>query len=67
MTLMADTELEYDVEQLKDWRLQTLLEVGWSVHAAEQIAARLDVDIELARQVKLRGCADDQLGLQIVL
>ena len=48
------------------WRLQQLLEAGWTFHRATQLASRLDVDLHQAIRLLRYGCSQ-KLAMKILL
>lgn len=64
MPLAEQRELDY--ASLEAWRLRQLLNAGWTLHRAEQIAARLDIDLHRATDLLAQGC-DQRTALRILL
>lgn len=51
---------------LEAWRLEQLLDVGWTTHRAEQLAGRFDIDLHVALDLIANGCSQ-RLALKILL
>jgi hypothetical protein len=52
--------------QVECWRLQILIEAGYSLALAEQLAPRADVDLHQAVEIVAAGCAHE-LAAEILL
>lgn len=53
-------------EKVEAWRLHTLIEAGYPIVIAEQIASRFDVDLHQAVELVVAGCAP-RLAAEILL
>jgi len=62
----AEVNIRTELEQVEHWRAQELMRAGYPVEAAEQIAARHDVDLHHAVGLLERGCSAE-LAVQILL
>ena len=58
---MTATDVYYDteLERVEAWRREELERAGYPMDAAEQLAARLDVDLHTAIDLLERGCPPD--------
>lgn len=45
-----------DATQVRRWRFDRLVEVGYEEQAASQLASRRDVDLHAAIELVVRGC-----------
>lgn len=55
-----------DLERAADWRLKRLLDAGFPIEQASEIAIRSDIDLHQALQLVERGC-DPELAARILL
>jgi len=64
---MQLAEHQHDHRDLVEaWRLQTLLDSGYTHHRAEQLAPRQDIDLHRAAWLLQHGCTQE-LALRILL
>ena len=54
------------MERVQHWRAEELVRAGYDPSAAVALAARHDIDLHLAVELKARGCPDD-LALEILI
>ena len=47
------------IEPVEGWRLEQLIDAGYSVDLAVEIAPRVDVDLHQAVELIRRGCTPD--------
>jgi hypothetical protein len=67
MLASADTiPAESERAKVEGWRLHVLIEAGYELPLAEQLAHRTDVDLHQAVELRLKGCSDD-LAARILL
>lgn len=52
----AEVQDRTEIERVELWRRQELERAGYSIDAAEQLAARHDVDLHAAVDMVRRGC-----------
>ena len=64
-TQVADHE-ELGLDQVICWRFAELLTAGYEMDSAVEIAARTDVDLHLAVELRRRGCPHET-ALRILL
>ena len=57
---------ELGLDQVICWRFAELLTAGYEVDSAVELAARTDVDLHSAVELRRRGCPHD-LALRILL
>ena len=62
----AELNITTELEQVETWRAQELTRAGYPPAAAEQLAARHDVDLHHAVRLLERGCSPE-LAVQILL
>ena len=67
---MSSTELqtleETEAERIERWRAEELERAGYDPRSAAKIAIRPDIDLHVAVDLLVRGCAPD-LALKILL
>lgn len=57
--MLEQLEISYEEEKVKRWRLEQLLDAGYELAAAEELAGRNDVDLHQAVELVKRGCPPD--------
>jgi hypothetical protein len=57
---------ESEMERVENWRSEELVRAGYTPSDAVALAARHDIDLHLAVELKTRGCPDD-LALEILI
>jgi hypothetical protein len=57
---------ESEMERVENWRAEELIRAGYAPGDAVALAARHDIDLHLAVELKTRGCPDD-LALEILI
>ena len=62
----AGTREGTEIERIERWRAEALERAGYNSRAAQEIAARLDIDLHVATSLLERGCSEE-LALQILL
>jgi hypothetical protein len=62
----AGTRETTEIERIERWRTDALERAGYSSRAAQEIAARLDIDLHVATSLLERGCSEE-LAVQILL
>jgi hypothetical protein len=55
-----------EIQAVVEWRLEVLKDAGFDADAAELVAYRLDIDLELARRLLRAGCPPRK-ALEILL
>jgi len=66
MSSVDTTEINFEVERVELWRLDTLERAGYDAESAAVLAASPEVDLHRAVSLVERGCSVD-LALQILL
>jgi hypothetical protein len=66
MTTANLTHPDVEIEQIEQWRLESLARAGYDAESAAVIAASHDVDLHRAVELLQRGCPLD-IALQILL
>ncbi|HXQ85646.1 MAG: hypothetical protein WCE47_04285 [Gaiella sp.] len=66
MSIVDTTEINFEVERVELWRLDTLERAGYDAESAAVLAASSEVDLHRAVSLLERGCGVD-LALQILL
>jgi hypothetical protein len=66
MTTANITELDFEIDQVEEWRLTSLERAGYDLEAASVLAASPEVDLHHAVLLLERGCSVD-LALRILL
>ena len=66
MSIVDTTEINFEVERVELWRLDTLERAGYDAESAAVLAASSEVDLHRAVSLLERGCGVD-LALQIRL
>ena len=66
MSIVDTTEINFEVERVELWRLDTLERAGYDAESASVLAASPEVDLHHAVSLIERGCSVD-LALQILL
>jgi hypothetical protein len=62
----AGTREGTEIERIERWRAEALERAGYNSRAAQEIAARLDIDLHVATSLLERGCSEE-LAVQILL
>jgi len=60
------TKTETEQQRITRWRTEELQRAGFDARAAQQLAARFDVDLHYATDLLRNGCSPE-LALQILL
>jgi hypothetical protein len=55
-----------ELERVESWRAEVLTRAGYTPSDAVALAARHDIDLHLAAELKARGCPDD-LAIEILI
>ena len=55
-----------ELERVESWRAEVLIRAGYTPSDAVALAARHDIDLHLAAELKARGCPDD-LAIEILI
>jgi len=58
--------IETELDRVERWRAEELLRAGYAPGAAQDLAARTDVDLHLAIELLERGCPAD-VAVRILL
>ena len=66
MSILDTTDINFEVERVELWRLDSLERAGYDAESAAVLAASPEVDLHLAVALLERGCSQD-LALQILL
>jgi hypothetical protein len=66
MSIVDTTEINFEVERVELWRLDTLERAGYDAESAAVLAASPEVDLHRAVSLLERGCSVD-VALQILL
>jgi hypothetical protein len=66
MSIVDTTEINFEVERVELWRLDSLERAGYDGQSAAVLAASPEVDLHLAVSLLEQGCSVD-LALQILL
>ena len=66
MSIVDTTEINFEVERVELWRLDTLERAGYDTESAAVLAASPEVDLHRAVSLLEGGCSVD-LALQILL
>ena len=66
MSIVDTTDINFEVERVELWRLDTLERAGYDAESAAVLAASSEVDLHRAVSLLERGCGVD-LALQILL
>ena len=66
MSIIDVTDLNFELERVELWRLDSLERAGYDAESAAVLAASPEVDLHLAVSLLERGCSVD-LALQILL
>jgi hypothetical protein len=66
MSILDTTDMNFEVERVELWRLDSLERAGYDAESAAVLAASPEVDLHLAVALIQRGCSVD-LALQILL
>jgi hypothetical protein len=66
MSILDTTDINFEVERVELWRLDSLERAGYDAESAAVLAASPEVDLHLAVALVERGCSVD-LALQILL
>ena len=66
MSIVDTTEINFEVERVELWRLDTLERAGYDAESAAVLAASPEIDLHYAVALLERGCSVD-LALQILL
>jgi hypothetical protein len=66
MSILDTTDINFEVERVELWRLDSLERAGYDAESAAVLAASPEVDLHLAVSLLERGCSQD-LALQILL
>lgn len=64
--MLEQAPFEPRIDPVEAWRLERLIEAGYSVDLAVEIAPRIDVDLHQALELVGRGCTPELAG-QILL
>ena len=62
----ADVQERSEIERIEGWRREELERAGYSVEAAEALAARHDIDLHAAVELVERGCPPE-IAIRILL
>jgi hypothetical protein len=66
MSIVDTTEINFEVERVELWRLDTLERAGYDTESAAVLAASPEIDLHFAVSLLERGCSVD-VALQILL
>jgi hypothetical protein len=66
MSIINVTDMNFELERVELWRLDSLERAGYDAESAAVLAASPEVDLHLAVSLVERGCSVD-LALQILL
>lgn len=66
MSIVDTTEINFEVERVELWRLDSLERAGYDAESAAVLAASPEVDLHFAVSLLERGCSVD-VALQILL
>lgn len=66
MSILDTTDINFEVERVELWRLDSLERAGYDAESAAVLAASPEVDLHLAVALLAHGCSVD-LALQILL
>jgi hypothetical protein len=66
MSILDTTDINFEVERVELWRLDSLERAGYDAESAAVLAASPEVDLHRAVALLERGCSQD-LALQILL
>ena len=55
MSVISERERK-NIEPVRSWRLEQLLDAGYPLHQAQLLSERLDVDLHLAVLLVEQGC-----------
>jgi hypothetical protein len=66
MSIIDVTDMNFELERVELWRLDSLERAGYDAESAAVLAASPEVDLHLAVSLVERGCSVD-LALQILL
>ena len=66
MSILDTIDMNFEVERVELWRLDSLERAGYDAESAAVLAASPEVDLHLAVALIQRGCSVD-LALQILL
>jgi len=66
MSILDTTDINYELERVELWRLDTLERAGYDAESAAVLAASPEVDLHLAVSLLEHGCSVD-LALRILL
>lgn len=56
---MGDSDEHVDTDPVRTWRELELLSAGYAPQYAELLAARPDIDLHRACDMRTRGCPDE--------
>jgi hypothetical protein len=66
MSIIDVTDMNFELERVELWRLDSLERAGYDAESAAVLAASPEVDLHFAVSLLERGCSVD-LALQILL